>query len=211
MPANTPILALPYPVPADTVDVPRDVKALADRLDTFSSGIFLPVVAALPGAPADGAECLFIADNAKGILWHLRYSAATAGGYKWHFVGGPPLHASVGGVESTASTVSVELATPLFLTLPLKGIYSVRGIVAASWSNAVGQTLLNFELYFNGTIGLAATNNMPGQNLTGNQQFELSDLDIPNANTDVRTKYKTAAGTGFWQMRSLVATPTRVG
>lgn len=30
---NTPTLALPYPVAADTADVPRDVKALADRLE----------------------------------------------------------------------------------------------------------------------------------------------------------------------------------
>jgi hypothetical protein len=33
MTANTPILALPYPLPADTVDVPRDVQALATKLD----------------------------------------------------------------------------------------------------------------------------------------------------------------------------------
>jgi hypothetical protein len=33
MPATTSVLALPYPLPADTVDVPRDVQALADRTD----------------------------------------------------------------------------------------------------------------------------------------------------------------------------------
>ena len=36
MPGSTPRLILPYPVPDDTVDVPRDVKALADKLDGIS-------------------------------------------------------------------------------------------------------------------------------------------------------------------------------
>lgn len=37
MPSNTPNLALPYPIPADTVDVPRDVQALADKLDGITA------------------------------------------------------------------------------------------------------------------------------------------------------------------------------
>ena len=37
MPANTPDSRLPYPIPDDTVDVPRDIKALADTLDAISS------------------------------------------------------------------------------------------------------------------------------------------------------------------------------
>lgn len=35
---STPTLGLPYPTPDDTVDVPRDVKALADRLDLELGG-----------------------------------------------------------------------------------------------------------------------------------------------------------------------------
>jgi microcystin-dependent protein len=37
MPGSTPIQHLPYPTPDDTVDVPRDVKALADSVDTFGT------------------------------------------------------------------------------------------------------------------------------------------------------------------------------
>lgn len=33
MPATTPILALPYPTPDDSVDVPRDIQALATKID----------------------------------------------------------------------------------------------------------------------------------------------------------------------------------
>lgn len=37
MPGQTPTLQLPYPLPDDTVDVPRDVKALADALDPLGT------------------------------------------------------------------------------------------------------------------------------------------------------------------------------
>src|SRR5262245_50377504 len=34
--ALTPNMSLPYPIPDDTVDVPRDIKALADKLDVVT-------------------------------------------------------------------------------------------------------------------------------------------------------------------------------
>jgi microcystin-dependent protein len=37
MPGTTPTLGLPYPTPDDQVDVPRDVKALADSLDPLGT------------------------------------------------------------------------------------------------------------------------------------------------------------------------------
>lgn len=46
MPANTPVLGFPYPVPGDTVDVPRDAKALADKCDTIASMKIAEVVTA---------------------------------------------------------------------------------------------------------------------------------------------------------------------
>jgi microcystin-dependent protein len=51
MPSTTPIQQLPYPVPGDTVDVPRDVKALADKLDPLG---YAPIGAMVmwPGAAA---------------------------------------------------------------------------------------------------------------------------------------------------------------
>ena len=124
MPANTPILALPYPVPADTVDVPRDVQALATKLDTFSA-IKPPVVAALPGAPIDGQEIFYLANDASGVLWHLRYRATSASAYKWEFVGGGDLAVSYNGPDSTTSTTYVDLPGGPSLAIPLAGDYIV--------------------------------------------------------------------------------------
>jgi microcystin-dependent protein len=39
MPGTTPKLALPYPIPNDIVDVPRDVKALADKVDATVASV----------------------------------------------------------------------------------------------------------------------------------------------------------------------------
>ena len=42
MPGSTPILSLPYPTPSDAVDVPRDIKAIADAIDPLGRG-YVPV------------------------------------------------------------------------------------------------------------------------------------------------------------------------
>lgn len=61
MPATTPVLHLPYPTADDSVDVPRDVQALAEAVETHGALIvgevrFIAVVAT-PGGwlPCDGA------------------------------------------------------------------------------------------------------------------------------------------------------------
>lgn len=64
MPGTTALLNLPYPIPDDGVDVPRDIKALADKLDpSGASGLFIIgevrfiAITATPAGwrPCDGA------------------------------------------------------------------------------------------------------------------------------------------------------------
>jgi microcystin-dependent protein len=54
MPANTPVLNLPYPVPADSVDVPRDIQALATALDPIKVAPVGAVLMWLTAAPPNG-------------------------------------------------------------------------------------------------------------------------------------------------------------
>jgi hypothetical protein len=124
---QTPRLLLPYPIPDDTVDVPRDVKALADALDVIRS-LGTPVVTALPIGPADGTEVYYqtAAMAAVGVIWHLRYRAAIADAYKWEYVGGGPLqHEVLASQNATVTSTWTNLATdgPL-VTCPLAGIYT---------------------------------------------------------------------------------------
>src|SRR4051812_22380129 len=51
-------------------------------------------VTSLPVSPVDGQEVYYVADATNGVLWHLRYNAASASAYKWEFVGGSPLESS---------------------------------------------------------------------------------------------------------------------
>jgi hypothetical protein len=54
MALTTPRLALPYPVPDDTVDVPRDVKALTDKLDPLATTFLQGTAASRPVAGVSG-------------------------------------------------------------------------------------------------------------------------------------------------------------
>lgn len=54
MPAATARLQLPYPIPDDTVDVPRDVQALAAKLDPSTSVYLQGTAAARPAAGVSG-------------------------------------------------------------------------------------------------------------------------------------------------------------
>ena len=127
MPA-TPILALPYPSASDTADVPRDIQALAVKLDGYTS-LRPPLVTALPGSPVDGQECYFqnAAMDTAGVVWHLRYRQASSSAYKWEAVGQPaPLVQEITAAESTSSAAYVALATAgPAVTVPLAGEYDV--------------------------------------------------------------------------------------
>ena len=58
MPATTPILQLPYPVPDDSVDVPRDVQALAEAIESHGAFIVGELrTFALAAAPAHWLVC----------------------------------------------------------------------------------------------------------------------------------------------------------
>jgi microcystin-dependent protein len=60
--ALTPAQSVPYPIPDDTVDVPRDIKALADFLDAWMpvpiGGTILWHTSNLPGAAGTWLACV---------------------------------------------------------------------------------------------------------------------------------------------------------
>lgn len=121
MPA-TPLHALPYPALTDTADVPRDIRALADRLDPIM-GLAVPVVTALPVAPVDGQE-IYLNVSSKQVLWHLRYDVSIGDAYKWVYLGGGPLTA-VNGTEALTPGSSAWLfpTTRTRVAVPVAGIY----------------------------------------------------------------------------------------
>ena len=83
---TTPTWLLPYPSLTDTPDVPRDMQALANRIDLVAP---IGRGTALPATPIDGQLFEWVIHDAAGIQWLMRYNNAAAT-YKWEFVGGPP-------------------------------------------------------------------------------------------------------------------------
>ena len=121
-------LALPYPIPNDTVDVPRDVKALADKLDV-QPGIALPLerVGSTPPWPASPVPGEMVAYVPTGdIVWMFRYSDIGTSPHRWQFVGGTPYYLSVSGTVGQPGGGAWAQASPAMrLTLPLFGEYDM--------------------------------------------------------------------------------------
>lgn len=102
------------------------------------------LVSTLPSSPVNGQEIYYQADGTNGVIWHLRYRAASASAYKWEFVGGGALTVSTGAQVSnptypTANTwVDIGAAVSL-PALPLAGDYWVEA--SATVYNRVAATL----------------------------------------------------------------------
>jgi hypothetical protein len=175
------------------------------------------LVTSLPANPIDGQECYFQADATNGVVWHLRYNAASASAYKWEFLGGSPLRATVNTDETfTAGATYVDCATvgPQ-ITLPLVGDYSYNFTVNLY---VAGQTALG-----NGAVGLSlagAQPNVPDLSQAylssgiGGAPGRVGTLLSQPASRVVKIMYAigtTLGGTPHARMRELQITPVRVG
>src|SRR6478609_681286 len=118
---RTPNLDLPYPIPDDDVDVPRDILALATKLDGPYAGAAL-----LPSSPTPGQLVALQTTDMLALeaRWLLRWNAARS---KWLPEGGTPMASSPAGAASIGiiSTTAAPLAfTPAVqLKLPIAGKY----------------------------------------------------------------------------------------
>lgn len=83
-----------------------------------SGGGTLARVTALPASPVDGDEVSYVADDAAGVEWHLKYHAVSA---SWRKIGGPPLIAEFDSTGTTASASYTDLGVGAFpaIALPL--------------------------------------------------------------------------------------------
>lgn len=216
MPASTARLALPYPIPNDTVDVPRDVQALADKLDALTR-MAPPLVSALPGSPSDGDECYLqtAAMAIAGVVWRLRYRAAISDSSKWEFVGGTPL-----GYQTANTTIFANGAgwkrfpAPLQVAIPVKGQYVVRGVAQFQ----VGGTAAGLSLGIGTDTNPTPINNMSvsAQSPTSAQSMVMSiagirNFDIANETyAEITVNLNTVTGVTPWY-RSMELQPVRLG
>lgn len=167
----------------------------------------------LPSSPTDGQSFYYIANATDGVVWHLRYRAASASSYKWEFVGGHSLESSVATQESIAVGVVgannyVDLATAgPSITLPLGGDY-ITDIQVLMW---------NSEVHFSrvapkyGNDAVVGADGPQSEGTWGKNQTGTYRKNALSASTIVKLQYAVGGGTGQFMRRVLRMRPVRVG
>jgi hypothetical protein len=126
----------------------RGMDEVRQNFDTLSQQFpitarrVIPEVATLPSAASpltvNGQVIHYIADATNGVVWQLRYRAASASTSKWECVGGSPLRTTTDADEATAVAHNVyqSLTTVLTITVPLPGDYQI-----VQWTNSYSATV----------------------------------------------------------------------
>lgn len=209
---STPTFALPYPAPSDPVDVPSDLQKLAVKLDSYRSIGDVPLVSALP-APSDGLEVYYLADATNGIVWHLRYRAASLSAHKWEYVGGPALSAAVDTQETLATGATAFVDAPTagpVITVPLAGDYDYD--FAANTLNNAGASGLATGLGIAGVLPAvphqesanSASSGAPASTTHANRLLDLA------AGTALKLMYQRTTTAIIVRWRYLRVRPIRV-
>ena len=199
MPA-TPNLALPYPSQSDTADVPRDIQALAVKLDASGAA-----GTSLPASPTDGQEFFLVADATNGVVWHLRYRAAATGPYKWEYVGGAPINSSFVGAQSASVGAWGSMAPQI--TIPRAGdyLFTFSASVNPATAGLIGLTIYTSTPML--PDGQTAAQVAAGEQILS--RADLPQLAVP-AGTTYQLGFYTAVAATF-QRRYISARPVRVG
>jgi hypothetical protein len=187
--------------------------------NSYVAGWYIPpLVTALPGNPVDGQIVDYLADAANGVVWRLRYRAASSSAYKWEFIGGGSLEKEQVATETSSSFAattwgSVSANDPQ-LTVPLAGDYIVRHAAVLS---APTTSTLYLGLKIGATeaaIAQAAwVYNSPGQVTGGLPISHTRKLTGVAAATLIAQRYYTSnAQSGFSRGAAhMEIVPVRVG
>jgi hypothetical protein len=173
-----------------------------------------PLVTSLPASPTDGQEVYFLADTGGGIIWHLRYRAASASTYKWEFVGGPPLRVAQTSSAGIGPSAWIDIPNMANLVVPLAGDYEADAKCACYNNGQAG----------NMGFGIAVGASTPGvndyveHNHTGAGLragiATFATVTVTTAGGDIRCRgFTQVAGGQFttFDQRRLRAYPVRVG
>lgn len=171
-------------------------------------------VTSLPSSPVDGQTVVYAADATNGVMWTLRYRAASSSSYKWEFVGGSNLSSSVAASANRTNTAYGSL-TPS-VTLPLAGDYEVSFGAGLSNPNN-GQVS-----YLAPDTGTPANDDNAASAYTYNATSSYRDdntfqvartvvLTGRSASATLQLYYRATGGTVAADRRWISATPVRVG
>lgn len=177
---------------------------------TIASPVSTAIVSSLPGSPADGDVCYYQNSDmaTAGVVWQLRYRSG-GGTYKWEFIGGGPLSATIATSEATTSTSYTNLTTTgPSVTAPLAGDYKLMISVRAS-NNNLDSIYMSYGIAGAGALDVDAISTFAGSNATLN--LEYTKVRTAAASDAFVAKYKTASGTSTFLNRTIALLPFHVG
>lgn len=111
MPGSTSFYQWPYPLAGDTVDVPRDIKSLADKLETIKNGLTVPTGDVIVGQVSDGAGRYVrwrrlvsgvqyeMTAHCAGAAWQLTTIVNGVAGAQFQYFNSGQMFTEVGGVS----------------------------------------------------------------------------------------------------------------
>jgi hypothetical protein len=166
-----------------------------------------------PASPTDGTLWVFPADAANGINWLFEFNSSEAT-FKWEFLGGQPMMATVDTQETTASNVYIALATAgPSITVARQGDYVVH-LGSLSFNSTAAGAISAHSYDIGGTGAVDADALIPAFGGAANQMEVHSYRPKVKTNlaagTALVSKYRTTAGTGTWGNRWIQVLPRRV-
>jgi len=168
----------------------------------------------LPASPVDGQEYDYIASATLGVIWRLRYRAASTSAHKWETVGGSALYARAAAEVTVTSTTYVALAGGPAITLPIAGDYQI-GVSGRFYIGTVGMQAF---MSLGGAAAGAAVdeNSLDGYAGAATGSAGAGSLNhtmtLPNLSAGVlEAVYRVTGGTGVWSWRDLWVSPVRLG
>jgi hypothetical protein len=203
----------------------RSGGSAANRLILDSDGksdFFPSVVTALPGTPYDGQEIFYLVSATNGIVWHLKYRAASASAYKWEYVGGQELRDFLANSESLGASnfnAYSNLATvgPQ-VTVPLAGEYLQTMELEMFNDGGVSSSNVNISFDRGATAAVDADSIqralMNGGSGTGSRYMVPAirrRLFTFTAGQLLTMKYKQNNPWTYFQNRAISVLPVRVG
>lgn len=169
-------------------------------------------VTSLPSSPVDGQTVVYAADATNGVMWTLRYRAASSSSYKWEFVGGTSM-ATYGATTSrstTSTTYTALTGEAIEVTVPLAGDYRIEHGFAKGYLNATGYFEQTVKL---GTAAASGANGVMIENALNTWTSSSLSLVATGlaASSVLALQHQVNTGTAAFQRRWLTAVPVRVG
>jgi hypothetical protein len=183
------------------------------------TGLFVPGGAlsegVLPDDPASGQDAYFVASDAEGVVWHLKYRDDSASIYRWEWCGGSELRNKVDELETyvdaTPAAGYVNLPGGTIgpdLVLPLAGDYIIT--MEALIDGAADGTLTSASVRVGADAAVFddAIANYADRYVSVSRTRRINGIA---ASTTIRMQYhKESASTAQFGHRLLAARPVRV-